>query len=107
MSLVSVLLAYTHVIFPEKKASGYYLYNVIDTDDADIVSVDVYVAGQELFFVLDTFIQGSKVFSGAFIPTEEIKDFSRYELSVRIQTPQGQRVIREGLLGINGMLLPL
>ena len=107
INLITGLFSFSLTVFPEKKDTGFYLYCVIDADDSTIVNSNVFVTGKDLFFELDSFTAGSKIFSGAFIPMKEIIDFFQYDLNVQIQTLQGYKAFREKLLGINGILLPL
>jgi len=105
--MTATLFSFSLTVVPEKRESGNYLYCIIDTNGPAIVSSNVFVTGKDLFFTLETFVEGSKVISGAFIPTKEIFDFFDHELNVYIQTTEGNSVYKEALIGINGFLLPL
>jgi hypothetical protein len=107
LNFVSLYFSFSLIVFPEKKESGYYLYCLLETDDATIQSANIFVTGQDLFLMLDTFIEGKRVFAGAFIPEKEIISFFKYDLMVHVQTSEGRESYREKLLGMNGILLPL
>ena len=107
ISVTAVLFSFSLIVVPEKKDSGNYLYCFIDSDGPAIVSSNVFVTGEDVFFTLQTFVEGSKVISGAFIPSKEIIDFFHYDVNVYIKTSDGNRVFKQELIGINGFLLPL
>lgn len=107
LSFAGLNFSLSLVVFPEKKESGYYLYCLVETEGLAVQSANVFVSGQGLFFILDSFIEGTRVFAGKFIPENEIIDFFKYDLMVHVQTSERREVYREKLLGMNGVLLPL
>lgn len=107
LNSVGIFFSFSMVVFPEKKESGFYLYCLMEIDESDISSANVFVTGQDLFFMLDSFINGKRIISGAFIPEKEIIDFFKYDLTVHIQTSEGRESFREELVGMDGVLLPL
>jgi len=104
---VGVFFSVSLVVFPEKKENGYYLYCLMETEDTPIITANVFVTGQDLFLMLDSFVEGTRVVSGVFIPEKEIIDYYIYDITVHIQTSQGRESYREELLGMKGILLPL
>jgi len=104
---LTVSFSYSMQVFPENKEPGAYLYCLMDTYYATIASANVFITGKDLFFTLDTFVAGSKVISGAYIPSKEIIDFMEYDIHCNIQLSGGTEYYTEKLLGIKGFLMPL
>ena len=105
-NLFLTVFSVSSYVFPEKKEDGYYLYCIIDLEDANIVSSNLFVMGDELFLSLDVFEYDSKIISRTIIPPDQIRDFFEYDLYVHIKTSKEDISFKKTLLGIKGMLLP-